>query len=223
VEHLLAIVIGIGLVDSANPSTIAPALYLATGKDPHRGLGGFIAGVFATNLLFGLLIALGPGEAIVAAVPKPGDEMKHWIEIAAGGLVVILAAVLWVQRDRVAHHVTTNSARLDRSSLLVGAGIVLVELPTAIPYFAVIATVIGSEKPAVTQILLLVIFNVCFVAPMLAIYGIRVIAGERAQGLLERMRAAADRVLATLAPVLVLVVGLALIGVGVYGLVKSRR
>ena len=103
---------------------------------------------------------------------------------------------------------------MDRSSFLVGAGLVLVELPTAIPYFAVIAAVIGSGKPAVAQVLLLVIFNVCFVLPLLAALAFRLFAGERARAWLARARGNVDEFLAKLAPGLVLLVALALIAFG---------
>ncbi len=221
-EHLLAIVIGVGIVDAANPSTIAPALYLAAGKDARRGLAGFIVGVFVTNLAAGVLLALGPGQAIMAAVPRPGDQTRHIIELTAGGLIVLLAAVLWLQRSRVAQHVTANTARIDRSSLLLGAGIVVVEFPTAVPYFAAIAAVVDSGKPIPTQVVLLVIFNVCFVLPLLVILALRAFAGERARGWLERARSGIDRWLATLVPGLVLLVGLVLIAIGAYGLITDR-
>jgi cytochrome c biogenesis protein CcdA len=221
VTHLLAVVIGVGLVDSANPSTIVPALYLAAGRHAVRSLAGFIAGVYATSLTVGVVIALGPGKAIMSAVPHPGDQTRHLIELAAGGFAVLLSGVLWLQRERVAHHVTTNAEKVDRNALVFGAGIVLVELPTAIPYFAVIATVVGSDRAAATQVVLLAIFNLCFVLPLLGILALRTLAGERALGLLERIRARVDRWLATLAPGLVLLVGLVLVGIGAYGLLTD--
>jgi cytochrome c biogenesis protein CcdA len=117
--------------------------------------------------------------------------------------------------------VTTNAEKVDRNALVFGAGIVLVELPTAIPYFAVIATVVGSDRAAATQVVLLAIFNLCFVLPLLGILALRTLAGERALGLLERIRARVDRWLATLAPGLVLLVGLVLVGIGAYGLLTD--
>ena len=47
------------------------------------------------------------------------------------------------------------------------------------------------------------IFNVCFVLPLLAILALRAFAGERARGWLERARSGIDRWLATLVPGLV--------------------
>jgi cytochrome c biogenesis protein CcdA len=221
VEHLLAVVIGIGLVDSLNPTTIAPAFYLATGPGGAKSLAGFVSGVFLTNLAAGLLIALGPGQWLMSFVPHPGPHAKHLLELIAGIALLVLAAVLWQQRHRVAHHVRKGGAQLDRSAFVVGAGLVLVELPTAIPYFAVIAAVIGSGEHWTTQVLLLVIFNVCFVVPLLATLAFRVLAGTSAVAWLARVRDRVDVFLAKLAPVLVLLVALGLIGLGAVGLLRE--
>jgi hypothetical protein len=154
VNHLLALVIAIGLVDALNPSTIAPALYFAAGKDAQTSLLGFIAGVFFTSLAAGLLFAIGPGKALMAIVPKPGDEAKHLIEIVAGLVLLGVAIGLWLARNRLSGHVTKLTERIDRSSILVGATIVVVELPTALPYFAVILAVVDSGRSFATQTIL---------------------------------------------------------------------
>ena len=111
-----------------------------------RGLIGFIVGAYTLNLVAGILLAVGPGQAILAVIPKPGDETRHLLELITGVALLVVAAGLWIGRERVAHHVTANEGRFDRSSLLVGAGIMLFELPTAVPYFAVIAAVVGSGR-----------------------------------------------------------------------------
>jgi cytochrome c biogenesis protein CcdA len=221
VQHLLAVVIGVGLVDSMNPATIAPAFYLAAGPGGAKSLAGFIGGVFVANLAAGLLIALGPGQFLMSFVPHPDAHSKHLLEIIAGIVLLVLAVVLWLQRHRVAHHVRQGGAQLDRSSFLVGGGIVLVELPTAIPYFAVIAAVIGSGKHWTDQVLLLVVFNVCFVLPLLLALVFRVLLGKRASAWLARARGSVDGFLATLAPILVLAVALGLIAFGAVGLYRE--
>jgi cytochrome c biogenesis protein CcdA len=177
-QHLLVIVIGVGLVDSLNPSTIAPALYLATGRDHARSLAGFIAGVFLVNFGLGVLLALGPGQIVMDHVPHPTDHGKHLIEIGAGSFLLVVAVALWFKRSSIARHVT-NTDRLQRSSLYLGAGLALVEFPTALPYFAAIAAIVGSGKGIPSQIGLLAIFNVCFVLPLVGIFALRSFAGDR--------------------------------------------
>src|SRR5436309_1702236 len=75
---LVALVLSVGLVDSLNPSTVGPAVYLATRKYALRSLLGFTLGVFAVNVAAGLVLTLGPGQAILAAVPNVGEHTKHF-------------------------------------------------------------------------------------------------------------------------------------------------
>jgi len=218
VTHLLAIVLGVGLVDAVNPTTVAPALYLAGGRHAVRSLGLFVTGFFVTNLVAGVVIALGPGQAIMAAVPRPGSHAKHLIEVVAGAVVIAVSVVLWFQRERVARQVTAHAVRFDRSALLVGAGIAVFELPTAFPYLAVIAAVVGSGRAALTQVALLALFNLCFVLPLLVILAVCSFGGPRASRVLVGARGKIDRLLAMLAPVLVGLIGVALLVLGLVGL-----
>jgi cytochrome c biogenesis protein CcdA len=220
-QHALALVIGIGLLDAANPATVVPALYLAAGPNGVKSVAGFLAGFAAANMALGVLLTLGPGEAIKRHIPHAGDHTKHAIELAAGGLLLIVAAALWWQRHRVSHQVAAGTKHLDRNSLLLGAGIAVVEIPTAVPYFAAIAVIVGSGQRAATEVLLLAIFNLCFLLPVIVLLGLRMLAGERSRAWLFRLRGRIDAWLATLAPALVAVVGLALVVVGGVGLLRD--
>jgi len=95
VLRLLGLVISIGLADSINPSTIAPALYLASGERPRARVAEFTIAVFAVYLAGGALITLGPGQLIRSAVPDldVAHTVRHVAELVAG-FVLIAAAVL---------------------------------------------------------------------------------------------------------------------------------
>lgn len=69
--RLIGVVITIGLADSLNPTTIAPALYLATEEEPLSRVTEFTVAVFIVYLAGGVLIALGPGQLLLSLVPKP--------------------------------------------------------------------------------------------------------------------------------------------------------
>src|SRR5947199_520642 len=99
---LVALVISVGIVDSLNPSTVGPALYLATAPDGTRRLAGFTAGILAVGLAGGLVLTLGPGQAILAAVPRPGRTTTHAIELGLGAAALLFALVLWLRRAAVA-------------------------------------------------------------------------------------------------------------------------
>src|SRR5207244_13349297 len=98
------------------------------------------------------VVVLGPGQALLAAVPHPGREATHLLELSLGGAALLLAFVLWLARARVERRLTREEQRIGRSSIALGAGLMAVELPAALPYFAVIAAIVGSDRAVATQL-----------------------------------------------------------------------
>jgi cytochrome c biogenesis protein CcdA len=184
--RLIGLVVSIGLADSLNPTTIAPALYLASGERCRARVSEFTLGVFGVYFLGGALVALGPGQLLLALVPKPHAHTRYILEIIAGVALLLAAAYLWLTRRRLARRELPALGAEGKSSAILGATITAVELPTAFPYFAAIAAIVGSGLHPVKQLVLLVLFNVCFVVPLLAIIATLTFAGDQA-----------DRVLAT--------------------------
>ena len=76
--RLIGLVISIGIADSLNPTTIAPALYLATAEHARGRVIEFTPGVFGVYLVGGLIIALGPGQLLLAAGPpsRPAPQLR---------------------------------------------------------------------------------------------------------------------------------------------------
>jgi cytochrome c biogenesis protein CcdA len=216
---LLGLVLSIGFADSLNPSTIGPALYLASGRSPRRSLLEFTAGTFGVFLLGGLILTLGPGRAILAVVPHPGATTRYVLETVAGAAMLVASAVLWVRRCRLGRRrgVSEREPR-QRGPLLMGAGIAIVELPTAVPYFAAIAAIVGSGLDAPRQVALVAIYNVAFVAPLLGIALALTVMGDRAVELLTRLRQWMARRWPVIAALVALVVGLFVVTLGVTGL-----
>jgi cytochrome c biogenesis protein CcdA len=216
--RLAALVISIGLADSLNPSTIAPALYLAAGERARRKVAEFTFGVFAVYFLGGLAIALGPGQLILSLLPRPDREDRYVLEIVAGVAVLTAAVFLWGYRDRLARRQVPTVKIEGRSSGWLGAAITAVELPTAFPYFAAIAAIVGSGLGIARQAAALVLFNVCFVLPLIGIVATLTFAGERAQQLLafgrQKLEAHWPAVLAGLA----LLAGAFVLALGITGL-----
>jgi cytochrome c biogenesis protein CcdA len=218
VVRLIGVVITIGLADSLNPTTIGPALYLATADQPASRVTEFTVGVFVVYLAGGVLIALGPGQLLLSLVPKPDDEVRYAIEILAGASLLVATVALWVNRNRLAHRAPPELKAGGRSSALLGATITAVELPTAFPYFAAIAAIVGSGVSPARQVSLLVLFNLCFVLPLIAIAGTLWVAGDQADEVLMRARQILQRRWPVLLAALTLVAGTFVILLGVTGL-----
>ncbi|MGH2842465.1 MAG: GAP family protein [Solirubrobacteraceae bacterium] len=216
--RLIGIVISIGLADSLNPTTLAPALVLATGEHGRRDTLRFTAGVFGVYLLGGLVIALGPGELVLGLVPRPSHQAGQILEVIAGAVLLVAAAVLWRHRAVLAEKQLLSLNRASRSSLLLGMTITLLELPTAFPYFGAIAAVVGSNVSIPRQVILLALYNVCFVAPMLGIWATLALAGDQAQVHLERARGLMQRHWPLVLALVALVAGAFVITLGATGI-----
>jgi cytochrome c biogenesis protein CcdA len=215
---LVLVVVSVGLIDCLNPSTIGPALYLATRKRPLRSIAGFTLGVFVVYLLGGIVLTLGPGRLLVRALPHPGATTVAELELGAGAVALVVASLLWLARARIARRLHGHERRLDRSSILLGGAIMAVELPTAVPYFAVIAAVADSGRGAATQIGLLVLFNLLFVAPLLAIIVVVKLAGAPGARVLAAAHERLHRHAPVLIPAAVLALGVVLLALGAVGL-----
>jgi cytochrome c biogenesis protein CcdA len=223
--RLIGLVVSIGLADSLNPTTIVPALYLAAGRRPRKDVAEFTLAVFVVYLAGGLIIALGPGQLLLALVPHPGRRLSYVLEIVAGVAMLTAAAFLWGYRDRLGRprerekKINTRG----RSSAVLGATITAVELPTAFPYFAAIAAIVGSGYDVVRQVMYVLLFNVCFIAPLLVILAVLTIAGADSQRMLQSGREKLETHWPKVLAVVALVVGLFLLLLGITGLGSTRH
>jgi hypothetical protein len=175
---LTLLVVSIALADSLNPSTVVPALWLASTRGAP--LVSFTLGVFLVYLIGGLVLVLGPGPALISALHHLQGTVEHALEAAMGVLVLAIAAGLW--RSRGDHRLTRlPRAGCTRSSAFaLGAGIMALELPTAFVYFGAISAIISSHPVTAGKVSLVILYNVVFVAPLVAILAVRRLAGERA-------------------------------------------
>jgi cytochrome c biogenesis protein CcdA len=219
VLRLAGIVLAVGLADSLNPSTVGPAVYLATAPRPVARVALLTLGVFAVNLAAGLALALGPGMLLVHLVPRPDPTVRHALELAAGLVLMAIAVAMWAARRRLAAHGLPMREGGGGSALALGASIAAVELPTAAPYLGVIAAIV-AQRPSVPQtIALLTLFCAAFVAPLLAILVVLLVAGDRAAPGLETGGAWLQRHWPVVLAALLLLVGGGLTIAGANGLI----
>jgi cytochrome c biogenesis protein CcdA len=188
--RLIGLAISVGLADSLNPTTIAPALYLATGPAPaaRAKVVEFTAAVFIVYLLGGIVIALGPGQLLISAIPHPGRHLRWIIEMVVGGTLIVAAVYLWRRRKKLAERPLPTVDAEGKSSALLGATITAIELPTAFPYFAVIAAIVAADLDFPRSVLCLLVFNLCFIAPLVGIWAVLRFAPDRSEHLLGRAR-----------------------------------
>lgn len=217
--RLALAVISVGLADSLNPSTVGPALYLATVPRRVVRVVTFTAGVFVVSLGAGLVLTIGPGRLLLGLVPSPKGTVKHLIELIAGVALLLCAVALWLGRRSLARReLPMRGGR--GSAFLTGASIMAVDLPTAVPYFATIAAIVASNATVPQQLGLVVLYNLAFVAPLLAIVAVLLVAGDRAEPALEHAGAWLQRKWPVVLAGLLLTVGSILTLLGGIGLLR---
>jgi cytochrome c biogenesis protein CcdA len=183
----LGVVITVGLADSLNPSMVGPVLFLAAGRNRVRQVAEFTLGVWVVNFAGGLLILLGPGRLLLDLVPHPRGTVRHIIELVAGAALIAVAVTMWSARHKLARRPLPGAKGGTGSAFVTGASLAAIELLTAAPYFAVIAALVASSLSIPEEILLLFIYNVAFLAPLLAVLGGVIVAGDRADPWLHRV------------------------------------
>ena len=186
--RLVGIVVSIGLADSLNPSTIGPALYLATGERARGRVAEFTFAVFAVYFVGGAAIAIGAGQLIRPLLPHHHHHITDVVEIAVGTAMIGAAALVWRHRTHLSRRDPPDFDPHGRASWVLGASITAVELPTAFPYFAAIAAILGAGLGPVRDLVLLLLFNICFVLPLLAILATLTFGGDQTDRLLTTGR-----------------------------------
>ncbi|MEA2428084.1 MAG: hypothetical protein QOF37_1712 [Thermoleophilaceae bacterium] len=218
---LTLLVVSIALADSINPSTVVPALYLAT-RPRAVGLATFTLGVFAAYLAGGIVLVLGPGPELIAALQHVGPQVEHVTELLGGAVLLVVGVVAWRSRGKPEREKRPARDRTGRSAFALGAAIATIELPTAFMYFGAVSAILESHSSAAVQVGLVAAYNALFVLPLVAILGLRVLAGDRA----ERRLTAAGAWLRRAAPVALASAaggaGAVLASVGLAGLVVFR-
>jgi cytochrome c biogenesis protein CcdA len=183
---LTLLVASLAVADSVNPVTLVIAVYLASTPEPRRRLAGFAIGVFLTYLVGGAVLVLGPGELLRTAVHGSRTSGFHVASVVTGAVVIALAGVLWALRERFTRRRLPVSPPSPGSALALGAGVTVIDLPTALPYFAAIGAIVSSDAGLLGQLLLLVLFNALYVLPLAAVLAAHSVFGERSEAFLAR-------------------------------------
>ena len=215
---LAILVLSVAAIDSLNPSTIAPAAVLALGEQPAWRVGLFTAGVFVTSTTGGLLLLFVVGRTFVDRIAHPSAHTEHLLEFAIGIALLLAAELLWVFRDRLRAHLGRDRAVGGRSALMFGAGIMAIELPTAFPYFAAILATLGAVHGAAGQAVFIVLYNLVFVAPLLALTVLVAITGNRYRDRITRISTLIRTHGPDLLPPAVAIIGGVLVVIGIHGL-----
>jgi Sap, sulfolipid-1-addressing protein len=216
---LLGELVPLALVVALSPVSIIPAVLLVLHTDHPRPTGlAFMAGWLAGLALLTVVFVQVPH--LVDGLGRESPTWAPWVRIAVGVLLIALAVGRWMTRKRE----TRPPAFLNRLSKItpVGAGIVgfglVVANPKVVVMNAAAGLIIGTAAVGVGVWLAVAFYTALagstVIAPILAY----LVAGERVDGQLERVKDWMQREHATVTAAILLIVGVLLTYTGIRAL-----
>ena len=179
-QTIILILTSISLVDSIEliPLSFLPFIVLLSGRRPIIGSGAFLAGIFATYLIFGILIAFGLSSlfdkinAYLIRMWKHPDTPDLILQIVIGGILLVYAF-----RRRRARQSNRDSTVLESitppRAFIIAAGLILISIPGALPYLAAIDQLLRADLTEFEIVLALLYYNVIFILPLVVLIFIR--------------------------------------------------
>lgn len=166
--ELLAVVFGIALLDSLNPSALVVTLRLLSTDSPTGKLLAYVAGVFCLYLAVGVALMAGLDLALGSIAAVGRGAIGHAVQVIVGA-AMLGYAVLAPDEPHDEPRFGVPGAGRRRAYFVLGATVTGVELTTALPYLAAVGILTQARLPPSQWLAILVGYNVVFVLPPLAL------------------------------------------------------
>ena len=205
---LWAILIPILLTDLVNPVLFAFMVY-AVGTDRPS--------INSSAALFGHTAAyLGSGIALAFAFDIITDRLANPKPIDYGVGLLVGALLLWVAwRIRSQDKQEKQQPKVEQLTPLkafgIGATINIIGLPFALPYFAALDQILKADLTVTDSVMVLVGYNLGYALPFLVVPALALALGDRSRSVLARINERVDRVGSYLMPLMLTLLGIALV------------
>ena len=221
--ELLLILTAVALLDSLSmiPLAVLPLTAALAGARPWSLSLAFVAGVFLAYLLCGIPLLLGAevfiehfGAYLNRLWNRP-NALELGVQILIGLLLIPAAWYLWRPKKSSQPSNTVAPSASAGALFFLGASLIVVGIPGAVPYLAAIERIVASDPGWVLAGGYLLFYNAVFIIPLLALIGLRMILGAQADGGLQALTQFCLRILPRVAAVLFLLLGLVLLADGI--------
>jgi cytochrome c biogenesis protein CcdA len=203
----LGILIPFLIADVLNPVLFAFMVYAAGTRRPVVTSSAMLLGHTTAYFGAGIVIALGL-EKITHYLANP-SSIDYLIALIVGLLLLWLALPKAKQPET--KRPEDSGAMTPLAAFGLGAVINFIGIPFALPYFAAIDQILKANLATGDTLVLLVAYNLVYALPFLVVPILVASLGERSRPVLQRINGALDRASAFLMPILLGLVGLALV------------
>jgi cytochrome c biogenesis protein CcdA len=171
------------------PISIVPITTILAGRRALRGAVAFIAGVFVTYAAAGILAVMGLDvvfarlNARFTRFLKEPDTLDFALQIVIGVVLVVIGQRM--ANIRRSKERATPPDVTPWQAFVFAAGLVVVGLPGALPYFAAVDQMLRADLPAFHTVLAVLFYNLVFVSPLVGIVLARQLMGASADRFLN--------------------------------------
>ncbi|HRE47386.1 MAG TPA: GAP family protein [Aggregatilineales bacterium] len=188
---LLLSIVGIGLLDSINPSLFIAQLYLLTTRRPVPRVLSYIAGGVLAYFVGGILILIGARTVIVGWLSQASPTLLYGLQLAVG--LVILGVGLWLKPQAQPQEQRKPRSLTLTASFMLGIVVIGNEVTTALPYFVAIEQIAQAKMPMPHNVLALLLYNAVFSLPLFAFLLIYLLFRRQWGGIIERINQSIQR------------------------------
>jgi cytochrome c biogenesis protein CcdA len=195
------------LTDVVNPVLFAFLVYVAGTNRPVLLSSSMLLGHTAAYFSAGVVLATFM-ENITSYLASP-HTIDFLIELVLGVILLWLAFASKKDTGKRPDEDTTQFTVLTAFGF--GAIINFIGIPFAIPYFAAIDQILKADLSVTESIMALAGYNLVYALPFMMVPLLSAVMGERARPLLSRANAVLDKISTVLMPLMLGLIGLALL------------
>lgn len=195
------------IADLINPVLFAFMVYAASTNRPIINSSALLIGHTLAYFSAGVILSLGI-ERVSHRLANP-QQVDFVIGLVIGSFL-IWAALRAGQRPEQ-RKTTANNQLTPFKALGFGAIVNFVGMPFALPYFAALDQILKANLTVTESLIVLIGYNVLYALPFAIVPLLVALMGERSRALLQRINELLERVSRFLMPVILLLVGSALV------------
>lgn len=205
---LWSVLLPILLADVVNPVLFAFMVYAVGTDRPLINSGAVLLGHTTAYFGFGIALALA-FDTIAGWLANP-TAIDYGLGLLIG---VLLLWVAWRSRGSCKQEKTETQVEslTPMKAFGIGAIINIIGLPFALPYFAALDQILKADLSVLDSVLVLGGYNLGYALPFLVVPALTIALGERSRPVLARINEKVDRVSTYLMPLMLGLVGIALV------------
>ena len=193
--------------DIINPVLFAFMVYAASTRQPVLNSIAILLGHTLAYFCAGIVLALGL-ERIIHRLEN-SQHIDFYIGLVVGVLLLWVGLLLCRKSEKTERK--ENTALTPIKALGLGAVVNFVGIPFALPYFTALDQILKVNFAVTETLLLLLSYNILYALPFTIVPILVAILGARSQSILQSINTFLERVSAVLMPVILILLGGALV------------